>query len=58
MNIYVETNFILELVFVQEQYQSCEEIITLCEAGRAKLILPFVNGLHYIRHRVDESSAS
>jgi predicted nucleic acid-binding protein len=40
MNIYVETNFILELVFVQEQHQSCEEIITLCEAGRAKLILP------------------
>lgn len=40
MNIYVETNFILELAFLQEQHESCEEIIGLCEAGRAALVLP------------------
>jgi hypothetical protein len=39
MNIYVETNFILELAFVQEQHESCEKIIRLCEAGRAALVL-------------------
>lgn len=40
MNIYVETNFFLELVFEQEQFQSCEEILLLCEGGRAELIIP------------------
>ncbi|MGF1575332.1 MAG: PIN domain-containing protein [Cyanophyceae cyanobacterium] len=40
MNIYVETNFILELTFEQEQCSSCEQILQLCEAGKAKLIVP------------------
>ncbi|MBE9224967.1 DUF4935 domain-containing protein [Phormidium sp. LEGE 05292] len=40
MNIYVETNFVLELVFQQEQWQSCEQILQICEAGRAKLVIP------------------
>ncbi len=40
MNIYVETNFVLELVFQQEQSASCEQILQLCEAGIAKLIIP------------------
>ncbi len=40
MNIYVETNFILELVFEQDQYASCEKILELCEAQKAKLIIP------------------
>ena len=40
MNIYVETNFILELVFEQEQCASCEKILELCEAQKAKLIIP------------------
>ena len=40
MNIYVETNFILELVFQQEQFVSCEQILQLCEAGRTRLIIP------------------
>ena len=40
MNIYVETNFVLELAFVQEQDESCEKIIRLCEAGSATLVLP------------------
>lgn len=40
MNIYVETNFFLELVFEQEQFQSCEQILLLCERGCAELIIP------------------
>ncbi|RRR66087.1 MAG: PIN domain-containing protein [Candidatus Viridilinea halotolerans] len=40
MNIYVETNFVLELVFEQEQHTSCEQILNMCEAGRARLIIP------------------
>jgi hypothetical protein len=38
VNIYVETNFVLELTFEQEQCSSCEQILQLCEAGKAKLI--------------------
>lgn len=40
MNIYVETNFVLELFFQQEQFTSCEEILKLCEARQAKIIIP------------------
>lgn len=40
MNIYVETNFILELVFEQEQSTGCEQILTFCEEGRNRLIIP------------------
>ena len=40
MNIYVETNFVLELTFEQEQWVSCEKILQLCEADQAKLIIP------------------
>ena len=39
MNIYVETNFVLELV-EQEQRGSCEQILSLCEEGKAQLIIP------------------
>lgn len=40
MNIYVETNFVLELVFEQEQHSSCEQILTLCESNQAHLVIP------------------
>lgn len=40
MNVYVETNFVLELVFEQEQVAACEQILRLCEARQAHLILP------------------
>ena len=40
MNIYVETNFVLELAFEQEQCASCEQILQLCEAGQGNLIIP------------------
>ena len=39
MNIYVETNFVLELVFAQEHHASCEQILALCESGRSRLII-------------------
>lgn len=40
MNVYVETNFVLELVFQQEQFVSCKQILQLSEAGRIKLVIP------------------
>jgi len=40
MNVYVETNFVLELALLQEQHQSCEDILSLCEAGTAQLVIP------------------
>ena len=40
MNIYIETNFVLELVFEQEQHTSCEQILALGESGRLRLIIP------------------
>jgi predicted nucleic acid-binding protein len=40
MVVYVESNFILELAFRQEQADSCRSIIALCRSGNAKLVLP------------------
>jgi len=40
MNIYVESNFVLELAFSQAQSQSCENILALCESNQACLLLP------------------
>ena len=31
MNVYVESNFVLELALLQEQSGSCEEILSLAE---------------------------
>ena len=40
MNVYVESNFVLELALLQEQSSSCEEILSLSEDGRIRLVLP------------------
>ncbi len=40
MKVYVETNFLLEIVLLQEQHQSCEEIVRSCENGSTSLLLP------------------
>ncbi|HLE84309.1 MAG TPA: PIN domain-containing protein [Thermoanaerobaculia bacterium] len=40
MNVYVETNFVLELALIQEQQGSCEEILKLSEEGRIGLVIP------------------
>jgi predicted nucleic acid-binding protein len=40
MDVYVESNFVLELSLLQEQHESCEKIIELCEDGQARLVIP------------------
>lgn len=40
ISVYVETNFFLELVFQQEEYESCEIILALCQSHQLKLIVP------------------
>lgn len=40
MKVYVETNFVLEIAFLQEQHLSCDKILNLCEQKRIELILP------------------
>ena len=40
MDVYAESNFVLELALLQEQHESCEKIIGLSEAGKTQLILP------------------
>lgn len=40
MKIYVESNFVLELAFRQEQHASCDKILSLCEENSIDLILP------------------
>lgn len=40
MIVYVESNFVLELAFMQEEHEYCEEIISLAEIGNIGLVLP------------------
>jgi predicted nucleic acid-binding protein len=40
MNVYVESNFVLELTLSQEQHESCEKILELCLTGPHSLVLP------------------
>lgn len=40
MNVYAETNFVLELSFEQEQSPSCLEILNLCINKEINLIIP------------------
>ena len=40
MRAYVETNFLREIVLLQEQHRSCEEIVSLCGSGSIPLTLP------------------
>lgn len=40
MIVYVETNFLLEIAFQQESYESCEEIVRLASSGSISLVLP------------------
>jgi predicted nucleic acid-binding protein len=38
--VYVETNFLLELAYVQERCESCRELVDLGRAGSVELVLP------------------
>ncbi len=40
MIVYVETNFILELAFEQDQHQAVDEIIILAESNKINLAFP------------------
>ena len=40
MNVYVESNFVLELALLQEQHASCEALLRLCEEGGIQLVIP------------------
>lgn len=40
MNVYVETNFVLELTFQQEEFESCEQILQRCEAKGIQIVIP------------------
>ena len=40
MNVYVETNFVLELALLQDQHASCEKILGLCKERHIQLVLP------------------
>jgi predicted nucleic acid-binding protein len=40
MTLYVETNFVLELAYLQEGSDSCEELLQLAEAGKLSIVLP------------------
>ncbi|HEX8209433.1 MAG TPA: hypothetical protein VF584_04520 [Longimicrobium sp.] len=40
MNVYVESNFVLELALLQEQHTACEALLELCSEGRIRLLLP------------------
>jgi predicted nucleic acid-binding protein len=50
MRVYVETNFVLELAFQQEQHAACEAILSLAEARDIHLVLPV--------YSVEEASAT
>jgi predicted nucleic acid-binding protein len=40
MIVYVESNFVLELAFLQEEYESCLELLGLAESQDIHLVLP------------------
>ena len=40
MIVYVETNFILEMAFLQEEYESCEEILSHAREHKINLVIP------------------
>lgn len=40
MDVYVESNFVVELTLFQEQHQSCGQILGLCASGKIRLLVP------------------
>jgi predicted nucleic acid-binding protein len=40
VNVYVESNFVLELALLQEQHAACKALLDLCTDGRIRLLLP------------------
>lgn len=44
MIVYVESNFVLELAYLQEECEQAEEIARLAESGEIKLAIPAFSG--------------
>lgn len=44
MIVYVESNFVLELAFLQEECAQAEEISKLAESGEIQLAIPAFSG--------------
>lgn len=40
MNVYIESNYVLEIAFQQEQSQGCERILELAERKAIELLIP------------------
>ncbi|PYS92225.1 MAG: hypothetical protein DMF64_09570 [Acidobacteria bacterium] len=40
MIVYIESNFVLELAYLQEEHESCEQILALAEGGSIILAIP------------------
>lgn len=40
MNVYVESNFVLELALLQGQHESCSQIVDLAGEGHIHLVIP------------------
>lgn len=40
MNVYVESNFVLELALEQEECESCSEIVQLASSKKVRLLIP------------------
>jgi predicted nucleic acid-binding protein len=40
MIVYIESNFVLELAYLQEEHESCEHILVLSEEGKIELVIP------------------
>jgi predicted nucleic acid-binding protein len=40
MIVYVESNYILEITYLQEEHASCEQLLALAESAQIKLVLP------------------
>jgi len=43
MIVYVESNFVLELTFLQEQHESCDAVVSLAEMRQISLVLPAIS---------------
>lgn len=60
MIVYVESNFVLEVAFAQEELEACDSIIELAESGSIDLFVPAISVsepyevvVRRTRHRVD-----
>lgn len=60
MIVYVESNFVLEIAFAQEESESCDSILELAESGTIDLYVPAISIsepyeviLRRSRHRAD-----